>query len=507
MKTNILLALTFLFSPFFPLDSREAKDGTEPLEKESPIITRTIDVTKTFREFPDLVGYWNTSVQKAPAPIVAQVAEKHLGKAKITRCWLNLDEMWDYRDREFEYDFKLGVDKYKEIGEKFRESWDWQVESPSTFYQYMDAFSGSSEEIMLTIRRYERDVLDGKLSISLEDWKMIFKKGLKHYKQKYPNIRYVEVGNEYAGKSFMDGTAEEYFTFYRLGSQAVAEINSELGLSGDDRMLVGGPVVTGHILDKIDKFLGFYAQEPKSNRVLDFIAWHDYHKNIEASYDRQAELEGLLEKHGLPTDLPLFMTEHDPYHYSDDKPEYHFQNAAYLPKSLYFTSIKSPRVKIFPWVLFHNREIQTKFMWFSGPNETDTRETEITTLPLGYSMQFLSMLKGREVEVNNIVDGKDMVLATVEKDRMVVEAINYAGERKVDLRLKNLFAAFPDKKGKQVQLKAYVIDSVNNNTLEKDAKGVSLQPLSVQEITLTDELALTYEGLEEKGMVLWELVY
>lgn len=507
MKTSILVSLACLIAPVLLLGPlREGRNPDNTLAKESPVIEREMDVTKTFREFPDLVGYWNTSLQKAPAPVVAKVAENRLGKAKITRCWLNLDEMWDYRDREFDYDFKLGVDTYRGIQDKFRESWDWQVESPSSFYQYMDAFSESSEEIMLTIRRYERDVLDGKLPVSMEDWKMIFKKGLMHYKQKYPNIRYVEVGNEYAGASFMDGTAEEYFTFYRMGSQAVAEINRELGLNGKDRILVGGPVVTGHVLDKIDRFLGFYAQEPVSNRYLDFVSWHDYHKNIETSYDRQGEIEDLLEKHGLSRELPLFMTEHDPFHYSEDKLEYHFQNMAYLPKSLYFSSLKSPKVHVFPWVLYHNAEIQTKFMWYSGPNEVGTTEREITTLPLGFSMELLGMLKGREVEVNNVVDGKDLVMATLGKDRLAAEVINYSGERKVHLTLKNLLTAFPDMKGRKMWLKTYVLDGTHNNGLAVDADGKgAIKAEEVEEITLTDEISLDYGKLGDKGIVFWEL--
>jgi len=508
MKIINVFSVSYLFLPLLLLkplilDVSDSDDN----ERESPVITRDIDVAKTFRKFPNLTGYWNTSVQKAPAPILAKVAEATLGQAKITKCWLNLDEMWDYRDQEFEYNFKLGVDKYKEIDEKWRESWDWQEESPSTFYQYMDAFSNSSEELMLTIRRYERDVLDRKLPISFDEWKTVFKAGLKHYKQKFPKIRYVEVGNEYAAGSFMQGTAEEYFTFYRLGSQAIAEINEELGLQYDNKILVGGPVVTGHILDKIDKFLQFYSAEPTSKRYLDFIAWHDYDKSLETSSNRQEEIVELLKKYDIPHNLPLFMTEHDPYHFREDKPEYHFLNAAYLPKSLYFSSLKSPRVRIFPWVLFHNSEIQTKFMWFDGPNEVDTKASEIRTLPIGYSMKLLSMLRGREAVVNNIIDGKDLVLATTERNRLVVEAINYSGERQVKLNIENLLSIFPDMKGKKVRLKKYVIDSSHNNSLSKDYDSESLfKPTEVLEIQLTDRVVLVHDKLEDKGIVLWELV-
>src|SRR5690606_12543296 len=111
------------------------------LSNDPEVITREIDVTEHFRPFPDLTTYWNTSLQKATTPVIAEVSKNAYGKAKITRCWLNLDEMWDYRTRDYDFNYQIGVDKYERIGEKFRESWDWEIESPVHFYDYMNAFS------------------------------------------------------------------------------------------------------------------------------------------------------------------------------------------------------------------------------------------------------------------------------------------------------------------------------------------------------------------------------
>ena len=73
---------------------------------EPPVLVRDIDVSRHQRLFPNLTGYRNTSIQKAPAPVLAELSEKEFGKAKITRCWLNLDEMWDYRTRKYEYNYQ-----------------------------------------------------------------------------------------------------------------------------------------------------------------------------------------------------------------------------------------------------------------------------------------------------------------------------------------------------------------------------------------------------------------
>ncbi len=186
MKSSCLLGLlTLMLFSFTGINAVERVNNTQSsnsvhtaLQSFPETITRDIDATQHFRPFPELTVHRNTSLQKATTPVLAEFSRDAYGKAKITRCWLNLDEMWDYRTREFNFNFQVGVDKYKDIKEKHRETWNSEVESPVHFYDYLNAFSTHSEEIMLTIRRYERDILDGKLPVSKEDYKMIFKTGL-----------------------------------------------------------------------------------------------------------------------------------------------------------------------------------------------------------------------------------------------------------------------------------------------------------------------------------------
>lgn len=37
------------------------------------------------------------------------MSEREYGKARITKCWLNLDEMWDYRTRQYDFNYRIGV--------------------------------------------------------------------------------------------------------------------------------------------------------------------------------------------------------------------------------------------------------------------------------------------------------------------------------------------------------------------------------------------------------------
>lgn len=508
MEKNIkIISMTVLFamSIMLPYESSAYRVGDD---RDTTVISRKIDLSEDFRPFPDLAAYWNTSLQKVSAPILGKISEESFGKAKIIRCWLNLDEMWDYRTREFDFNFKIGVDKYKDIKEKHRETWDGEVESSVHYYDYLKSFSNQCEEIMLTVRRYERDILDGSLPVSKDDWKMIFKKGLLHYKRLYPNIRYVEVCNEYALKAFMAGTDEEYYQFYKLGYEAVNEVNEELQLRGANRILVGGPVVTGPVIKQLDAFFELFSKDKTKNKTLDFVSWHDYHTNIAETSYREKEIKSLLLKYGLPENLPLFVTEHDPYHYSEDKLEYHFLNAVWLPKSLYFYSLYSPDVKVFPWVLYHNSKIQTKFMWFDGPNEEDTKASEIKMLPLGASMKALSLHKGQELKVENDIKNNDLVLVSASENRIIVQAINFGSQKNVRLSITKINKRFPQIGKRKLKVEKYLIDSKHSNCLTNSRYPGGLE--KVEESTLGvngGNVVLENSELEKNGIVLWKISF
>lgn len=473
-------------------------------------VTRTIDATEHFRPFPDLVGFRNTSLQKAPPPVLGEVSAKKYGRAQITRLWLNLDEMWDYRNRQFTFNFRIGVDKYKGVEEKHRETWDWELESDVHFYDYMRAFSTHSEDLMLTIRRYERDIMDGDLPVSMEDWKMIFKRGLKHYKALFSNIRYVEVGNEYALDSFMGATDKQYYEFYKLGYQAVNEVNKELDLKGEQRILVGGPVVTGSIIKKMGQFFELYSQDKSPEKRLDFVSWHEYEKSILNTVRREKKIKKMLSNSGIPENMPMFITEHNPHHGEyggDDYLKTHMTNAAELVKTLYFSSIYSPTVKIFPWVQYHDSNIQTRFMWFNGPNEPDTKAEELQMLPIGASMKFLSMHEGgREIKIENSVDKKDLVLASVQNDRLVVQAINYGPERAVNINVQNLKKIFPGRGNGPLEIHKYLIDSNHSNHLANPDYTGGIERVNNQKLNNKEATQLTHNKLEANGIVLWEIM-
>ena len=501
-KLTYLFALLFgclQFAPALQADDAVAESGG------APSITRTIDTSQYFRLFPRLPAGRNTSIQKAPAPVLAEVSEREFGKARVTKCWLNLDEMWDYRTREFDFNYIIGVHKYDDVKEKHGETWGSVVETNIPFHDYLLAFGKHSDEVMLTIRRYERDILDGKLGVTMADWKDMFKKAVIHYRRICPNLRYIEVCNEYALRGFIGCTAEEYYRFYKLAYEAVNEANEELGLEGDARVLVGGPAVTGDIIGKMDLFFQNYSKDESPDKRLDFVSWHEYSKPCQGTALREGQVQGMLASYGI-ANKPMFVTEHDPIHGKLGTHELNLVNGAGLVKSLYFSNVYSPGMLLMPWVQYHVAEIQTQFMWFAGPNDVDTRAEELRMLPSGCSMKLLSMHKKWEIAVDNGLQRDELVLASVQNDGLAVHVVNFGETRDVAIQLDKLPQVFTALGNKPLRMVKYQIDENHSNGVadpsytggpQKVAEG-SLAPAG-------GSITLTHADLMKNGILMWML--
>jgi hypothetical protein len=472
--------------------------------QEPPGITRIIDASQYFRPFPRLPAGRATSIQKAPAPVLAELSEREFGRPTITHCWLNLDEMWDYRTGQYNFNYRIGVPKYDDVKEKARESWGSVRETNVHFYDYLRAFGKHSDEIILTIRRYERDILDGTLGVTMADWKEIFKQAVVHYRRICPNLRYVEVCNEYGG--FIKCTSEEYYPFYEAAYQAVNEANEELRLEGEARLLVGGPVVTGDIIEKMDRFFENFSKDDAPDKRLDFVSWHEYNKSYHGTALREGQVQRMLASHGIPKKL-MFVTEHAPIHGKLGTHSLNLVNAAGLVKSLYSTNVYSPGVTICPWVQYHVREIQTQFMWFDGPNEPDIRAEELRMLPIGCSMKLLSMHKSWEIAVDNSLARNELVLASVQNDGLAVHVVNYGETRDVQIQVEKLPQVFTALGGGALRLVKYQIDEAHSNGVADPS--YSGGPQIVDEGTLTPvngSVTLSHAQLMKDGILMWLLV-
>ncbi|MBU2666292.1 hypothetical protein KOI35_22575 [Actinoplanes bogorensis] len=145
--------------------------------------------------------------------------------------------------------------------------------------------------------------------------------GLKHFKERYPSIGYVEFYNELDTEM----TATDYYHWYRRGYEMVNRVNAELAPSIP--VEVGGPSASGFRYCEtsdsgwIKDFLQAYAEDPAPGKRLDFISYHSYNlaqKELDACrqpvFPPHAALEktmlsDLLGRLGLPTDIPVYVTE------------------------------------------------------------------------------------------------------------------------------------------------------------------------------------------------------
>ena len=256
----------------------------------------------------------------------------------------------------------------------------------------------------------------------------------------------------------------------------------------------------------MDRFFANFSKDPSPNKLLDFVSWHEYHNKYDAIAKREEQVKGMLAKHGLPEDLPLFITEHDPYHPSAESKKHNLINGAALVKSLYFAARSSPGMKIFPWVLYHDGNIQTRFMWFEGPNEPDTSAEELRMLPSGCSMKLLGMHENREIDVNNAVEVDELVLASAGDGRLVVQAVNYGEPRAVRIRLDNLPAVFSDLTEAKVRLKKYLIDRKHSNCVDKPEYPGGIEKVEDAGVRYEKgSIVLEHPSLEKDGMLLWEM--
>ena len=236
---------------------------------EDKAVTVSVDCNQTLDGSPSLWGHVNVS-RRAPPPVeLCGVIEKEFGRPKVTRCWLMLDQMWDYRTDTYRFNYEINKDYYEGDPNKKR----YGVVGIATglhYYDYIDSVSAHSDVVLLNIRRYEQEVLTGMLSF--EKWKEVFKAAVRHYKQRCPNLRYIEVLNEPTAKNQSNlGSIEHYYDFYRRAYEAVNELNAEL--KPDCRCWLAAVRDSARRKRAPDPR---FARDSSPHKRLDFLSFHHY---------------------------------------------------------------------------------------------------------------------------------------------------------------------------------------------------------------------------------------
>jgi len=468
----------------------------------------TVDVTVDCAEvvgtraYPE--RYLNNSILHAPPLALADRMVKEYGRPKIIRCWLQMGKMWDRNTDTYDFNFKIPRRVYQDKHRADKPdgtAMTNRVMTSENFEAYLDAFSRNSEEVLLNIRGdFEREVISGK--IPLDTWEKVFEKSLRHYKQRCPNLRYVEALNE--PEAFAGASCEQYYPFYQAAYRAVGKLNGELKPAIP--LLVGGPCTCSINKKYIDQFLDFYAKDTDPRKRLDFLSFHDY------SSIRTPSVYSTLEdyfrerflKIGLPGNLPIFMTEVGVGGgLPTPDPERNRMQAAAQTTYVYHAR-HSANLHVFPWVLFHNRN-QLCFAQFTQ---------DLTMTPFGAAVKAWSLHKDKEIGAAATPAATNLgvyTMASLDDTGAAIQVWNYQAmpDKKhpepgpsavARVAVRNLPAKWAQAK---LRVRQYLIDSAHSNCFAEDKEGGGqLQQVGSVKVEAKDLEKLTV-NLEPNAICLW----
>ena len=329
---------------------------------------------------------------------------------------------------------------------------------------------------------------------------------LVHYKSRYPNIRYIQVGNE---PDANDETMETYYPIYTHYYRAVNAANAELGLEGEDRLLISNGPLTSNVTNMLryaDTFFAAYAADPDPAKKLDFFSFHSYGET-----DRPRELltarqrlDATMAKHGLAP-IPALVSEYGLFGGSTlpvrmtlaqlmvMQPAGQFTKAYYL----YEGGIDG----VFNWAI-HHRTLPSKSQVANVA--TGTR------YPYGHALELakkVSDLGTRIAASSKAINSRGLgthVLASMAPGKGVAILLwNFNWRDSVqnvpfDVLVKNVPHSAVG--GQRVKKTVYIIDSQNNNYFNNPAQN-TLEVTSEEEIDYAPTLAIPMQ-LERHAVAL-----
>jgi len=453
----------------------------------------SVDCSQTRDNSPLLWGHVNVS-RRAPPPVeLCEVIEKEFGRPRVTRCWLMLDQMWDYRTDIYRFNYEINKDYYEGDPNKKR----YGVVGVTTglhYYDYIESVSAHSETVLLNIRRYEQEVLSGMLSI--EKWKEVFKAAVQHYKRRCPNLRYIEVLNEPTAANQSNlGSIEHYYDFYRRAYEAVNELNAEL--KPDLPLQVGGS--SGFRTKEAIHLIHDYASDSSPHKRLDFLSFHHYWVKRPAEIaEWEDEIDRALQDVAMPTDLPIFVTEIGYAWKWRDDPTKNLWHAAGMTAYQY-QARHARNLRLFPWVQYHS-EPQIAMVQF---------DTRLRMTPYGGAVKMLRM--HRKYEVESISSGYERTgnglgaLTTLDEKGLTIQLWNLQPDGSTKVQAEVVVANLPrELRTGSLIARRYVIDSEHSNCFADPNADGGLEIVEEQMINGSADWRLTAR-LEPMALCLWQI--
>jgi hypothetical protein len=406
-----------------------------------------INSANRIKEWPRIEKYQNSTLRYSPTSNFPEFLEKTNGRPKLMRCWVTLDEVWDYRTDQYFFDYQIGVNRYKDDPKHHLYDWDTTTPTGISIKEHLLTHSEHCDEIMLNIRRYEGETADG--TVSLDKYEEVVERVIEYYKNLCPNIRYIESCNESDYECFGGIDPAHYYELYRRIYRAVNRINNR---NHYDIPLGVGGTATNAVMDKPQiwrSFLQNLAADKDPGRLIDFYSVHDYNEypeRISAFYKMH---NVWIKELGLP-ELTIYVDE---YGFTDTTGVWtdSLKNAAgVLHAMMMYAPISN--MHFMPWCTFHNPINQMSFTQFLKLDDDSYVPT-----PNGNAMKMLHMLKTYQLEMNG--ENCSNITATGDDSGIAILVTN-ATDKAIPVNL-SLVGLACDK----VELTQYLCDTLHNNRL------------------------------------------
>ena len=368
-----------------------------------------VNRTEKLGRYIDPTRWQNSTLRYSPPEDFPAYMSGQIGRADIMRVWITLDEYWDYRTNEFYPDYDIGVARYP--AEELHYPYDWKniVPAPSgtRFKAYLTSHAKEADELLLNVRRLEREVSDG--VITFDEYESIFEKAVEYCKELAPNIRYIECCNEVDIRSFGDLTADEYVNIYLAAHRAVKRLNEKHSY---DLPLELGGFAAAHPLTVWAMMREIVEKLQKNGVEMDFYSYHYYdagatHNLIMKKHYDVARLSGvekighilklhnkMLADFGLPK-RKVFLNELGRAKTTGIDGDCLYNAAGLITYLLAFGCSDEPEIYPFPWCTFHNPTLQisyTQFLLCEGGSYAMT--------PNGIAVKMLHELRGERLGIS-----------------------------------------------------------------------------------------------------------
>lgn len=435
-----------------------------------------------------VMRFERASTQSTSSPLPGDATAAYLRSLDqdVVRTWIQV--RYVYNKGNIDYNYKY-------------ESSDVGAEDALRFY------ASTGKSILVALSAYNpTSTWPLPQGAAFEDF---LKQTLVYYKTKYPNIRYIQVGNE---PDAGDETMDTYYPVYRAYYHAVNAANAAMQLTGGDRILISNGPFTSNVpnmLKYAGGFLSAYAADPDTSKKLDFFCFHSYGET-----DRPAQLltarqrvDSAMQANGLPI-VPVFVDEYGVFGGSSLPVRFTkadlmiMQPAGQLTKAFYLYEGGIDRV--FNWAIFHA----------TLPMKSQLSDVQTAIpYPYGNALLLAHKLSERETRIaatSNAINALGLgthVVAAMKSGRGIgVLLWNFNWRDSVqtpefNVRVKNIPHSAVG--GGRVRATIWMIDSKTNNFYTNPAQS-SLQPTTTMELDYSPTIDIPIR-LERSAVALIEL--